>query len=195
MPVQMGRVIINKFHNMLSRKIEGVALTYNNVATQLMFTSNSGKIIYRDKVDTLIGIKHPGIILGDDIYGITWVIHNHYQIGYPEIVTLDAFAIGVNVLYDNRAVSYNHEEIVNRSISSWQNKMQYDWLWHNCQHFVNEVAQGKRKSETLNRVGDNLIAAGLIKSLIGVASKSRPLANVGIAVAIVGVIVKLFGNQ
>jgi hypothetical protein len=180
---------------MLNRKIEGVALTYNNIATQLMFTSNSGKIIYRDKIDTLIGIKHPGIILGDDIYGITWVIHNHYQIGYPEIVTLETFAIGVTVLNDNRTVNYNREEIVNRAIASWQNKKQYDWLWNNCQHFVNEVTQGKRNSETLNRVGNNLILAGLAKTAIGTTAKSKPLANIGVAIAVVGLVVKLFGNQ
>lgn len=60
--------------------IESVEITSNNEVSKLQFTNDSGKIIYRDKIDSLIGIKHPGIILGTDIYGTVWVIHNHYQI-------------------------------------------------------------------------------------------------------------------
>lgn len=184
-----------KKNKMLNNKIEGIALINNNSISQLQFTGNSGKIIYRDKIDSIIGIKHPGIILVDDIYGTTWVIHNHYQIGFPEVETLNNFAIGLGVIYDNRLVKYDAYEIVNRAINCWLNKKQYDWLIHNCQHFVNEVTQSKRHSETLDRVGNNLIAAGLTKAIIGGVAKNQLLTNIGIGVTVVGLIVKLFGNQ
>ena len=43
-----------------------------------------GKIIYRKKIDTLIGTPHPGIVLGEDIWGTVWIIHNHYKNGKVE---------------------------------------------------------------------------------------------------------------
>jgi hypothetical protein len=93
-----------------------VIVSKNGNTSLLYFTDNSGKIIYRDKIDTLIGIKHPGIILGVDNWGTVWVIHNHYQIGYPQIVTLNDFANGVAILYDSRTVFYNTSQIIKRAI-------------------------------------------------------------------------------
>ncbi|HET9057860.1 MAG TPA: hypothetical protein VFN30_13525 [Chitinophagaceae bacterium] len=43
-----------------------VTINRSGNTSALYLTANSGKIIYRDKIDTLIGIKHPGIILGAD---------------------------------------------------------------------------------------------------------------------------------
>lgn len=174
--------------------INGVKIATKNKVYDIYFTENSGKIIYRDKIDTIIGIKHPGIILGDDIEGTTWVIHNHYKIGQPEIVTLQAFSLGAKTFYDNRTVWYHREEIVDRAIEAWKMKEKYHWLYNNCQHFVSEASQGKRKSETLNRIGNNLIAIGLGTGALGAAKKSKPLARVGLIVALFGFLIKLFSN-
>lgn len=171
--------------------INGVTITRNNEASQLIFTNDSGKIVYRDKIDSLIGIKHPGIVLGTDIYGTIWVIHNHYQIGAPEIVTWEQFSLGVPVFYDKRPVSYNREEIVNRAITFWTNKTQYNWLYHNCQHFVNKTARNVFQSESLDRIGDNLIAAGIASGALGHASKNKVVGNLGLAAAFLGLIVKV----
>lgn len=177
---------------MLNRNkfINGVTITKNNEASQLLFTNDSGKIVYRDKIDSLIGIKHPGIILGTDIYGTTWIIHNHYEIGAPEIVTWDQFSLGVPVFYDNRPVSYNREEIVTRAIEFWVNKKEYSWLYHNCQHFVNKVTRNVFKSESLDRIGNNLIAAGLTSGVLGHASKNKAVGNFGLAIALIGLLIK-----
>jgi hypothetical protein len=178
----------------MTNKIEGVNVLRNNLSTPLQFTADSGKIIYRDKVDTLIGIKHPGIILGDDIYGVTWIIHNHYQIGFPQIESLEKFAAGVKVLNDTRPVNYNQEEIVNRAIESWKRKEQYSWLLHNCQHFVNKVTANKNKSETLDRIANNLIGGGLTAGIAAAAKGKKGLAKAGLITATVGGLIKLINN-
>lgn len=171
--------------------IDGVTITKNSQVSQLLFTNDSGKIVYRDKIDSLIGIKHSGIILGTDIYGTTWVIHNHYEIGHPEIVTWEQFSLGVPVFYDTRPVSYNREDIVSRAIEFWVNKKEYRWLYHNCQHFVNKVTRNVFKSESLDRIGNNLIAVGLTGGALGHASKNKVGGNLGLAAAFLGLIVKV----
>src|SRR4051812_15495163 len=96
-------------HGAISSNLAYGETIYVNVGGRLIsinMTSKSGKIIYRNKIDTLIGIIHPGIVLGDDHFGITWVIHNHYKIGHPEIVMLNDFANGVDVLEDTRTLFY-----------------------------------------------------------------------------------------
>lgn len=76
-----------------------------------------GKIIYRDKIDTIIGINHPGIILGNDAHGTTWVIHNHYGIGSPEIVSMEKFCEGAKFFFDLREAFYNTRQIIKRAIA------------------------------------------------------------------------------
>jgi hypothetical protein len=171
-----------------------VILTSGATASALYSTYDSGKIIYRDKIDTIIGIKHPGIVLGRDYWGTLWVIHNHYQIGHPQIVTFDEFAIGCRVFYDKRPVFYNRIEIIERAIYHWQNKREYSWLFNNCQHFVNKITQGKSYSETVVKVSDNAILAGGVLSLIGLFSGNKTLLNNGLAIAGVGATGKLLNK-
>ena len=152
----------------------------------LYFTADSGKIIYRDKVDTLIGIKHPGIVLGADAWGTVWVIHNHYQIGHPQIETLEKFADGNNFFYDNRAVFYSPMEIIERAISHWMQKKQYSWLFHNCQHFVNKVTQNESYSETIDKVSDNTMLAGGVVTLFALLTGNKAALQAGLTIAGVG---------
>jgi len=98
------------------------------VALAFVHTVDSGRIVYRNKIDTIIGIKHPGIVLGIDSTRTIWILHNHYSIGCPQIVTLEEFAQGQDVFFDDRAVQYSREEIINRAIEAWQVGKQYSWL-------------------------------------------------------------------
>lgn len=160
----------------------------------LYLTADSGKIIYRDKIDTLIGIKHPGIILGADAWGTIWVIHNHYKIGHPQIVTLDAFSEGVTVFFDSRAVFYSPMEIIERAIYHWMHKREYSWLFNNCQHFVNKVTQNQNYSETIDRVGDNTMIGGGIVSLFGLLTGNKAAVQAGLTIAGVGVTGKILNR-
>jgi hypothetical protein len=158
-----------------------------NQTSPIYFAVNSGKIIYRDKIDTIIGIKHPGIILGDDYWGRTWVIHNHFQIGYPQIVTLQEFSSGISIFFDNRPVFYNTAQIVERAIAHWIEKKEYGWLVNNCQQFVNKVAQNKKYSEAIDKVTDSAMVAGGLVSLVGLLIGSKPAINAGLTIASMGI--------
>lgn len=152
----MGKIISND-----------VVVFKGNESSYLYSTNDSGKIIYRDKIDTIIGIKHPGIILGMDVWGTIWVIHNHYEIGYTEIVTIDNFALNSPIFYDERPVFYDTNQITQRAINHWFTKKEYSWLFNNCQHFINKVVQNNNHSETIERVSDNAMMVGGILTLLG----------------------------
>lgn len=172
----MNRIITNQ-----------VSISKGGVTSALYLTLDSGKIIYRDKVDTLIGIKHPGIVLGTDSWGTIWVIHNHYKLGQPQIVTIDDFAIGNSIFYDSRPIFYSTLEIIERAINHYLEGKEYNWLYNNCQHFVNKVAQNNSSSETIYRVSENALFIGGLASFIGLATKNQTLLKTGLTIAGVGV--------
>lgn len=175
------------FNNAMHLNIQGCMV-------KIYMTSKSGKIVYRNKIDTIIGIIHPGIVLGEDQSGIVWVIHNHYKIGHPEIVTLEDFADGVDVLEDMRKVSYSPSEIVERAIECWNAKNQYSWLLHNCQHFVNKIVLNQNHSEAIDKIanGSLLIGAGI--SLYGALTGKRTLIKIGLTMAAAGLGAKGMNN-
>ena len=151
----------------------GITVGRNNQSSPLYLTGNSGRIIYRNKIDSLIGSKHPGIVLGQDRWGQTWVIHNHYQIGRPQIVSFQECSAGVNVFFDDRPVFYNTIQIIERAIAHWIEKKEYGWLVNNCQQFVNDVAQGNRYSETIDKVSDGAMFTGGLVSLFGLLTGNK----------------------
>jgi len=149
-------------------------------------TADSGKIIYRYKIDTLTGVPHPGIVLGQDSWGTVWVIHNHYKNGCVLIEPLQDFAEGVQCLYDSRPVFYRKEDIIDRAIEHYLQKKEYHWLTSNCQHFVNNVAQGKHYSETVDKFGDAALFAGGVMALIGMLTNNKTVAQVGLGTLLAG---------
>lgn len=171
-----------------------VTINRSGNTSALYLTANSGKIIYRDKIDTLIGIKHPGIILGADAWGTVWVIHNHYKIGHPQIVTLEAFAEGVATFFDNRPVFYSPMKIIERAILHWIEKKEYSWLFNNCQHFINRVTQNEHYSETIDRVSNNTMAAGGFITLLGLLSGNKGLMQAGLGIAGAGATGKILNR-
>lgn len=157
-----------------------------NWSIVIFLTPNSGKIIYRDKVDTMIGIKHPGIILGQDGNGTVWVIHNHYGIGYPEIVTLNEFCSGAKYFFDLRTVFYNTREIIERAIASWKESKEYSWLTHNCQQFVNKITNNQNHSEAIDGISNGALVTGGLLSLYGLFSGNKTAMNAGLTIAGLG---------
>ena len=165
-----------------------------NTITWIFITNNSGKIIYRDKVDTLMNVTHPGIILGKNSRGEEMVIHNHYQIGYAEIVTLNEFTLGSRYFFDPRKVFYSKKIIIERAIESWKEKKPYEWLTNNCQQFVNRVVTNKNFSEDVDKISDGALWLGGITSVVGMMSGNGTALKVGLTIAGVGVAGKTLNN-
>lgn len=162
----------------------------NGGAIVLSLTQNSGRIVYRNKINTLIGVLHPGIELGVDQYGNRWIVHHHYKNTYPTIEHEGSFGQGENIFYDGRTVNYNQFQILERALIAWWNGNEYHWLWKNCQHFVNVIAKGESKSEAVDRVADSAMLLGGITALIGLISGNKTVTNIGLGVAAGGAIGK-----
>ncbi|HZX74615.1 MAG TPA: hypothetical protein VFE57_09355 [Cyclobacteriaceae bacterium] len=166
----------------------GAPLYLNVRGKDLLLFKNaeSGKIIYRDKINTITGIKHPGIILGEDAYNKVWVIHNHYKIGHAEIVTLEEFSMGTKWFFDDRPVSYSKDEIVTRAIESWKKKEKYNWLTNNCQKFVNRVARNKNYSEAMSKVSSAAMITGALITVGGLIAGNKTALKAGLSILGIG---------
>ncbi|MBS1594103.1 MAG: hypothetical protein JST90_07245 [Bacteroidetes bacterium] len=159
----------------------------NYLPQQLFWTENSGRIVFRKKIDTVIGIDHPGIVLGKDIYGYEWIAHHHYKNVYPSIDRMDAFSLGREVYYSNKPVYYDRAKIVERTIYHWLEKKEYSWLRQNCQHFVNNIANGTHTSEAIEDIGNMAFTASGITGLIGLFTGNKTLKKIAVVSATVGI--------
>ena len=162
----------------------------NGVLITLSLTHTSGSIVYRNKIDTIIGIKHPGVELGVDQFGRTWIAHHHYEHGHPVLETIELFGKGEQVFYDDRQFHYDRENIVYRAIQAWWSGEEYHWLRQNCQHFVNNVVHNEHRSDAVDQVSDGAMIAGGVLTLIGLFSGNKGLTNTGLAIAGAGVLGK-----
>lgn len=170
---------------------QSITLPANNGSTIILsLTQNSGKIVYRDKINTLIGIKHPGIELGVDQWGHKWYIHHHYKNIKPSIEREDAFSLGEPIFYDDRTVNYSQYQILERALNAWWFGNEYHWLWQNCQHFVNSITKNSKHSDTIDEVSDSAMILGGITGLVGLFTGNKTLSKIGMGIAAGGVVGK-----
>lgn len=147
---------------------------------------DSGKVITRKKIDTITDVDHPGIILGKDKAGRIWTAHNHFEIGRPTYHTLQAFAKGQKVFYDQRSVDYTQTQIVERTIAEVQKGKTYNRLNYNCQTFVNLIATNTNKSEAVDKIADGAIGVSVFLLILGLISRNKGLITTGLTIGGIG---------
>ncbi|HXA02365.1 MAG TPA: hypothetical protein VNW99_10280 [Cytophagaceae bacterium] len=175
---------------------QNIHLTANDGTLIILnITSNSGRIAYRDKINTLIGIKHPAIELGTDPFGYRWFIHHHYKNINPIIEREDLFSLGEKIFYDDRTVSYDQFEIVERALIAWSNNKEYNWLWQNCQHFINEIASDKHTSESVNQISDAVLFISALTGLAGLFTGNKALIATAAGLGLAGGTAKYLSNK
>ncbi len=173
-----------------------VGVPYSNrLPQQLNWSENSGRIVYRRKIGTVVGVNHPGIILGLDNYGYEWVAHHHYKNVYPSIDRLDAFALGQGVFYDERPVWYDRKIIVERALRHWLEQKEYNWLRQNCQHFVNNVASDTHESEAIDQVANLGLTISGVAGILGIVTGNKTLTNIALTTAVVSVGTKVVSRS
>ena len=149
-------------------------------------TNKSGQVITRKKIDTITGVYHPGIVIGEDDFGQTWVAHNHYEHNRPVIQPLQEFSKGVQTLPDPRKVIFSNEAVVSRALNEVNSQKQYNKVNYNCQTFVNVVTRNEKASESVDRIGNNLLFFGLLASILGLTTGSKHLTRLGVGIAVLG---------
>lgn len=143
-----------------------VDLIYMNQATvRIFFTPDSGKIFYRNKIDSISNVKHPGIFVGTDQYGQSYFLHNHYQIGRPALVSKESFAVNQPVFSDTMSCKNDWRTIVTIGLQQVLQERAYSFHSYNCQTFVNIACNNEQTSEDVNRWGQR-IAGGVVTFLI-----------------------------
>lgn len=158
--------------------------------TQTIYiTPNSGRLVTRSKLDTVFGVNHPGIILGEDSFRRVMVVHHHIGYQVPMIHTLEVYSDGEQVYYDEREVHFSQREIVENAMKLWASGANYNLFASNCQHFVTKAACEKSYSESVDRGIAYLIIALVIFLVLYVAYKTKDTLATLTAIGIGGLII------
>lgn len=136
----------------------------------IYFNENSGKVYFRYKIGTISQVKHPGIFLGVDAYGVGYFLHNHYQIGRAAIVTESDFNQGKPIYIYNEKCSNAPLKVIEVGLIQWQKGESYHFLTYNCQTFTNTACHNKRKSEDAEKWIGGILLGSLALLLISAAA-------------------------
>lgn len=134
----------------------------NGTTKRIFFNQNSGTVYFRNKIGSIIGIKHPGIFLGIDIYGTEYFLHNHYLIGTACLVTGDDFKQGMPIELYNLKYTNPPLKVIQIALEEAIRKERYHVVNYNCQDYVNLATNNQRKSESVEKIASNLFFGTLI---------------------------------
>lgn len=129
---------------------------------RIYFNENSGKVYFRYKIGSIIGIKHPGIFLGVDLHGTEYFLHNHYRFGTACLETGNEFKQGMPIwLYE---LKYTNPPltVIKIGLEEVLKKEPYHVINYNCQDYVNLASNNQRKSESIEKIASNLFFGSLL---------------------------------
>jgi hypothetical protein len=136
----------------------------------IFLNSDSGKIFYRYKIDSISKIKHPGIYLGTDINGNHYFIHNHYEVGFASIASLAEFSKGRKLYLDETKCLNPQTEILRIAIGYVNDRIRYSLINDNCQTLTNDACHNRKRSESVNNWVGGLALVALFALIVKAAS-------------------------
>ena len=139
----------------------------------IYFNQNSGKVYYRFKVGTLSKIKHPGIYLGEDAYGVGYFLHNHYQYGNAHITTIADFNKGMHLYIYNEKCTNAPLKVIKMGLNEILRGESYKPISYNCQTFTNTACHNQRKSADANKWVGGLVLGSLALLLISAIAGNK----------------------
>jgi len=169
-----------------TKKVVATIMTPDYGFIELFEYADSGRVITRDKVDTITGVPHPGIVIGIDRYGRIWVAHNHRLNGLPTYDVMEKYLDKEEMRYDNRSVKYTRSEIVRRAIAEVEKGKGYFWLTYNCQIFVNLVVRNEHVSESVDKFSHWTMLIGFVTTIMGLIFKKNTVTIAGLGILIIG---------
>lgn len=126
---------------------------------------NSGRIMKRPKIASLLNVQHTGIRLGTDYYtGEVYVIHNHFQFGAAYITTFTEFAARQQVSW-NGGCTNPPLNVISTGLDYVIAGKRYDVLAYNCQTLTNTACHSKPVSEDVNRIAGGALLGFLLVGL------------------------------
>jgi len=115
----------------------------NKFITQFNLKPGDEIIVPKSKLNIA---QHHGICLGEDHYGVFWMVENNVGEGVRAITADDFFSSVVKINGINRFTGTNaeREALVKKALRSVGKP--YDLINYNCQHFASELLTGKAES-------------------------------------------------
>jgi len=141
----------------------------NGQTLTIFFNANSGKAYYRNKIDTISNVKHPGIFIGTDAWNNEYFVHNHYQVGKASLAIRNAFDKGMPIYLYEEKCSNQPLTVVNKAFQHIARGERYNFISYNCQTMVNDACSNQRKSQDVEKWAGGIAATALIALFIGVA--------------------------
>ncbi len=130
-----------------------------NQSIQVILDEHSGKIVTRDKVNTIINIQHTGIWLGRNaLTNEVLIIHNHYNYGAAHVASYAEYAQSKKVFPKNETCANDALTVIQVGLDHVLKGKSYQPINHNCQTLTNLACNNKAESEDV---------AKLFKSLAG----------------------------
>ena len=149
------------------------AFLSNGRFIDIYFNQDSGKVYYRWKTGTVVGIKHAGIYIGQDAAGNGYFFHNHYQQGFPHLVFYNDFTLGKELyLYNERCVN-PWNTVVSNAFSHVVRREPFKLLSYNCQTMTNSACNNERKSDDAQKLLGGVAAGVGLFLLLGAIFSSR----------------------
>lgn len=140
----------------------------------IYFNEHSGKVYYRFKIGTLSKVKHPGIYLGQDVYGVGYFLHNHYHYGKAHITTQNEFVKGMPLYIYNEVCSNPPLKVIEIALNEILRGERYKPVTYNCQTYTNTACHNQRKSADAEKwVGGILLGSLALLFISAVAGKGR----------------------
>lgn len=135
----------------------------------IYFNEHSGKVYYRFKIGTLSKVKHPGIYLGEDAFGVGYFLHNHYHFGKAHITTTNEFIKGMPLYIYNEKCSNTPLQVIEIGLNEILRGESYKPITYNCQTFTNTACHNKRKSADAEKWVGGILLGGLALLVLGAA--------------------------
>lgn len=135
----------------------------------IYFNEDSGKVYYRFKIGTLSKVKHPGIYLGKDAYGVGYFMHNHYHYGKAHITIQNEFTKGMPLYIYNEKCSNSPLKVIEIGLNEILRGESYKPITYNCQTFTNTACNNQRNSADAEKWVGRVVLGGLALLVLGAA--------------------------
>lgn len=123
------------------------------------------------------------------------IAHHHIDDVIPTLVDEDIFANNEAIYYDQRPTKYDREQVIIRALKACAERRHYSWLWQNCQHFVNDIANNTHICEGLERGATKAIIGGIGLAFLGLLFKNNFAIAAGTAIVGAGAGTKVLNQS
>jgi hypothetical protein len=139
----------------------------NGQSIYIRIDDDSGRVITRPKINSLLNVQHTGIYLGVDVHsGQEIVVHNHYLRSTAYVSTIQEFERGMQSFWKDGTCINDWQTTIFSALNQVKYGRRYMPRTYNCQTFTNIACHNRAFSEDANRI-ENLVFGTLALLFLG----------------------------